>query len=103
MNTATIAYPHIAFNSEVRNGKPVIEGSRVAVQDIVEYFGIYHDVARIQRALPDLSISEIYSALAYYHDHKKEIDCAIEQSKDVSRLKSLGIRIFDEENSGSGK
>ena len=96
META-IAYPHIAMNPEVRSGRPIIEGTRIAVQDIVEYYEIYHDADRIQQALRHLKLAEIFSALSYYHDHKEAIDCEIKRSKDPARLKDMGVRIFSEE------
>jgi len=55
---------------------------------------------------PHLSLSQVYSALAYYHDHQKELNAEIEQRlKEVERqadeqsaspfrrrLRQLGIR-----------
>jgi hypothetical protein len=35
----------------------------------------------------DLSLAEIYSALAYYHDHREEINQSIEQ--DIAFVESL--------------
>jgi uncharacterized protein (DUF433 family) len=38
---------------------------------------------------PHLSLSQIYAALAYYHDHQKEMDVEIEQgAREYERLKS---------------
>ena len=39
---------------------------------------------------PRLSLSQIYSALAYYHDHQAEMDVQIERGAiEYKRLKSL--------------
>jgi uncharacterized protein (DUF433 family) len=35
---------------------------------------------QMQQAFPGLSLGQIYSALAYYYDHKNELDAQIEQS-----------------------
>jgi uncharacterized protein (DUF433 family) len=35
----------------------------------------------IQQNHPDLTLAQIYSALAYYYDHQDEIDAQIEQSR----------------------
>ena len=32
------------------------------------------EAAQIQRQHPHLSLSQIYAALAYYHDHQRELD-----------------------------
>ncbi len=38
---------------------------------------------------PHLSLSQIYAALAYYHDHQKDMDIQIERSaREYERLKS---------------
>lgn len=38
---------------------------------------------------PHLSLSQIYAALAYYHDHKTELDAQIERgAKEYERLKA---------------
>ena len=38
---------------------------------------------------PHLSLSQIYAALAYYHDHQTEIDAQIERgAREYERLKS---------------
>ena len=38
---------------------------------------------------PHLSLSQIYAALAYYHDHQMEMDAQIERSaREYERLKS---------------
>lgn len=42
---------------------------------------------------PHLSMSQIYAALAYYHDHQAEIDAQIE--KDWGEYESLGAQAMD--------
>lgn len=38
---------------------------------------------------PHLSLSQIYAALAYYHDHREEMDAQIERgAREYERLKS---------------
>jgi uncharacterized protein (DUF433 family) len=38
---------------------------------------------------PHLSLSQIYAALAYYHDHQKEMDAQIERgAREYERLKA---------------
>ncbi len=71
---------HIEITPGVVNGKPRIAGHRITVQDIV----IWHE--RIGRSADeianeyDLSLADIYAALAYYYDHRDEIDKAIKDS-----------------------
>jgi uncharacterized protein (DUF433 family) len=68
---STVSYPHI----EVReNGKAYIEGTGFKVRMLIEEHlaGVSPEV--MEREHPQLTLSQIYSALAFYHDHKREID-----------------------------
>jgi uncharacterized protein (DUF433 family) len=76
--TTKTAYKHIVQTPGIVGGKPRIEGHRITVQNIV----IWHErmgysVEEIAEQY-DLSLSEIYAALAYYFDHQEEIDQSIE-------------------------
>jgi uncharacterized protein (DUF433 family) len=92
-----VAYPHIVYDLDIRSGRPIIEGTRIAVQDIVEYFTHYKDIDRVLLALPGLSPAQVHSALTFYYDHKLEMDEDIAESKNIDRLKSHGVKIFEEE------
>jgi uncharacterized protein (DUF433 family) len=71
-----VAYPHI----DVADGMPVIAGTRIRVIDIVvDQMAHGWDAPQIQRQHPQLTLAQIYSALAYYHDHQPELDAVIEQ------------------------
>ena len=65
-------HPHI----EVRpDGIPYLIGTQTKVVEIVLWRLAYNwDGDEMQRQHPDLSLAQIYSALAYYHDHKDQID-----------------------------
>jgi len=65
---------HIEITPEVLGGKPRIAGRRIAVQDVViwhERMGLSADEIASEH---DLSLAEVYSALAYYYDHRESID-----------------------------
>ena len=74
-------YMHITSTPGIVGGKPRITGRRISVQNIVvwhERMGYSVDEIASQF---DLTLSEVYSALAYYYDHKEAIDDAIAQGK----------------------
>lgn len=74
-------YQHIVSSPDVAGGKPRIVGHRITVQNIViwhEQMGYSVDEIATRY---DLTLSEIYAALAYYYDHKDEIDDSIKQSE----------------------
>ncbi len=59
-------------------GKPRIDGHRITVKHIVldhQRVGMSPD--EIVSAYPSLTISDVYAALAYYHDHRADIDADI--------------------------
>jgi uncharacterized protein (DUF433 family) len=64
----------IAINPKVRNSRPYIVGTTVTVADVA-IVKIYHgqDADGIA-AWYDLSLPQVYAALAYYYDHKAEMD-----------------------------
>ena len=70
---------YIVSTPDIAGGKPRIDGHRITVQSVV----IWHDQMGYSvdeiATLYDLSLSEIYSALAYYFDHKELIDESIRQ------------------------
>jgi uncharacterized protein (DUF433 family) len=68
---------HIERTPDVAGGKPRITGRRITVQNIViwhERMGLNAD--EIATAY-DLTLADVYAALAYYYDHRIEIDEAI--------------------------
>ena len=84
---STIAYPHIEITPD---GGPILSGTRTKVIEVVLDRLAYHwDADEIQRQHPHLSLGQIHSALAYYYDHKPEMDVEVEaQLHDVERIKS---------------
>jgi uncharacterized protein (DUF433 family) len=75
---AVAGYAHIELNQE---GTPVIAGTRTKVVMIaVDHNAQGWDANRIRQEYPYLSLGQIYSALAYYYDHKDDIDRAIAES-----------------------
>ena len=68
---------HIVSTPDVLGGKPRIAGRRIAVQHIV----VWHDRLRMTAdeiaTEYDLSLADVYTALAYYHDHQDDINAAI--------------------------
>lgn len=68
-------YPHIVKVDGVLGGDAVIEGTRIAVWHIVGYYyKVGMSVEDILAEWEYLNPAAIFSALAYYHDHKEEID-----------------------------
>ena len=73
-------------------GKPRISGRRISVQDIVvwhEWMG--RGVDEIASEF-DLTLAEIYAALAHYYSHREEVDRSIAESEAfVSKMRMQSI------------
>lgn len=80
MSTSPLAsseYPHIDFDAK---DQPVLAGTTLKVVELVmaqRAHGWSPEELHFQH--PYLSLGQIYSALAYYWDHKSALDADIEQ------------------------
>lgn len=74
---------HIIKTEGVRSGKPRITGRRITVADIA-IWNIEQEmtVAEIAQEY-ELTLAQIYAALAYYYDNKIEIDMQIAEADRV--------------------
>lgn len=72
------------------NGSAKIAGTGYLVRLLAQehkYRG--YTAERLREAHPDLSLGQLYSALAYYYDHQGEIDADLERRRvEVERLRS---------------
>jgi uncharacterized protein (DUF433 family) len=72
---------HIEVTPGVSGAKPRIAGHRITVQNIV----IWHErlgwSADEIAADYDLTLADVYAALAYYFDHRDEIDQTIQEGE----------------------
>jgi uncharacterized protein (DUF433 family) len=77
--TIVLETSHIVSTPGVLGGKPRIAGHRISVQDVA----IWHE--RMGMSVDEiasdynLTLAEVYAALAYYFDHREEIDARIRQ------------------------
>ena len=79
---ATISFQQrIIVEPGVAGGKPHLTGRRITVQNIVvwhEFLGKSADEIAYEY---DLTLPDIYLALAYYYDHREEIDLSIREDE----------------------
>lgn len=59
---------------EMRNGGYYLSGTGISLDSIVYTFNEGHSPESIQEDFPGLKQSQIYGAIAFYLDHKAEID-----------------------------
>ncbi|MCG8603588.1 DUF433 domain-containing protein [bacterium] len=80
-------YPYITSNSEIADGAPLIDGTRITVRTISGYYQMGMDVDEILATLSHLSPAQVHSALAYYFDHQDEIDSDLHDNSDEENWK----------------
>jgi uncharacterized protein (DUF433 family) len=82
----------------VRGGKPRIAGHRITVSDVAiwhERMGMSPD--EIVSEYPTITLSDVYAALAYYHDHREEIDREIREGEEfVEKFRAGAPSLFEE-------
>lgn len=69
--------PHIVKIEGVCGGEAIIENTRIAVWHLVNYH--YKVGLTVEEILLDwdyLTPAQVFSALAYYHDNREEVDAA---------------------------
>jgi uncharacterized protein (DUF433 family) len=72
-------YPHIYWNED--KGVPCIEGTRLRVQDIVAHHLGGASIQEITAMFPPHTHAEVCAALAYYYDHRAEMDRQIDERR----------------------
>jgi uncharacterized protein (DUF433 family) len=84
--TAPVIGEYIAVTPGRCGGKPHLIGHRIKVEHVAywhERLGL--SPREIVEAHPPLTLAAVYAALAYYHDHRAEIDADIESGRDNAR------------------
>ena len=83
----SVTYPHIEVTSQ---GVAYVAGTRTKVLELaLDRIAHHWDADEIHRQHPHLSLGQIYAALAYYFDHKEDLDAQIEdQLKSVEAARA---------------
>lgn len=85
MAEATTGYKHIELDED---GTAYVAGTRSRVIDLaIERRAFGYSPEEMQRQHPHLSLAQIHAALAYYWDHRDELDVEIKRrAEDVDAL-----------------
>ena len=71
-------YRYITRAAGVRGGNAIIEGTRIGVHDVIGLLQNGETVeSLIAACFPTLKKSQVYECLAYYEDHRGEIDLLV--------------------------
>ena len=78
MATVTEGYKYITRTPDVRSGNARVEGTRIGVHDVLGLLQNGETLDSITLScFPDLTKAQIYECLAYYEDHRDEINLLV--------------------------
>jgi uncharacterized protein (DUF433 family) len=66
--TQSQSHERIVRDPDVMVGKPVVRGTRIPVERVIEHLAQNPDVADLFSAYPELSIEDVKACLRYAHD-----------------------------------
>ncbi len=78
----------VTRNAELRNGRPIIAGTGVAVRTVVGYYKLGMTPEEISDEM-GVALSGVYGALAYYHLNREEIETDIQANSEKVVMESL--------------
>src|SRR5262245_17992904 len=72
---------HIELSPAIRGGKPCLAGTRIAVSDVVlMHLRLGQSLEQIAGRY-NLSPASVHAPMAYYYDHRSEIDACMEEDE----------------------
>ena len=78
MAEVSTGYRYITRKSDVRGGEAIIEGTRIGVHDVI---GLLQNGETVDSILvtcfPGLTKAQVYECLAYYEDHRDQINLLV--------------------------
>lgn len=88
META-ILHTYIAYKPDTK--EPIIKNSNVSVRAIAELWLQGAQPEEIRLHLPQLTLAQIFDALEYYQDNKKEVDSFISHNSIPANLSATRL------------
>ncbi len=73
----TTSYRYLVNLPNVCSGKTIVDGTRVGVHDVIGIIVTGATVDEVLRSFPNLTRAQVYECLAYYEDHRPEIDALV--------------------------
>lgn len=94
MKSTIVVYPHLEFDEA---GVPLVEGTDLRVEQLaVEHLAYGWSAEELSFQHPYLSLGQVHAALAYYWDHRDELDQSIKEALEAveARAKRAGTPPF---------
>jgi uncharacterized protein (DUF433 family) len=78
MSSVSESWRYIVRSEGVRSGHAIVEKTRIAVHDVIGLLQNGETIETLRsNCFPQLTRSQIYECLAYYEDHRGEIDLLV--------------------------
>jgi len=69
-----LSYRYLTRIVGVRSGQTIVAGTRIGVHDVIGLIVNGAGVDDVVRSFPELTRAQVYECLAYYEDHRGDID-----------------------------
>ena len=69
-----LSYRYLARIPGLRSGHTIVAGTRIGVHDVLGLIVNGAGIDDVVRSFPELTRAQVYECLAYYEDHRDEID-----------------------------
>jgi uncharacterized protein (DUF433 family) len=78
MGSVSETWRYIIRMPGVRGGNPIVENTRIAVHDVIGLLQSGETIETVRaNCFPQLTRSQVYECLAFYEDHRGEIDLLV--------------------------
>ncbi|HYE30756.1 MAG TPA: DUF433 domain-containing protein [Methylomirabilota bacterium] len=76
-----LGYKYLTRIPGVRSGRTIVENTRIGVHDVVAIVQPRASIDEAIEAFPVLTRGPVYECMAYYEDHRDEIDLIIAENR----------------------
>jgi uncharacterized protein (DUF433 family) len=84
LTSGNATYRYIIHHAGVRGGNAIVEGTRIGVHDVIGLLLNGETVdSVVNRCFPNITRAHVYECLAYYEDHRGEIDVLVARQTDL--------------------
>src|SRR5260370_38249597 len=73
MTIERTTHPYIIRDTNIYNGEPIIEGTRIGVRHVILLFQSGKDPEEIA-SIHRLTLAQVYDAISYFYDNEGEIE-----------------------------
>jgi len=94
MSTATDIGTLVTYSPDIRNGRPIITGTKTSVSRVVVLYKQGANAEEIARRMSHLNLAQVYAALTYYHANRDDIEADLaEEDAEYWKLASLHTKM----------